>query len=85
MEQLDLDFINNPFSTNTGTMENNKPLLDYFDDRETVSTCRALNFSSSDSISTEVSTITDLTLNSGSYSASNLVDSTIGYQNTALK
>ena len=83
--RLALDCFNNPFSTDTGTLENNIPLLDEVDDGETVSTCRALHFSSSGSCSTEVSTISNMTLNSASSSAYTLVASTIGSQHTAEK
>ena len=82
-EQLALDLFNNPFSTDTGTPAKNIPPLDEVDEAETVSTCRALHFSSSASPTTEVSTISDITLNSASLLVYAAVASTIGSQHTA--
>ena len=85
MKRLALDCFNNILQLILGIRKENIPLLDEVDDGETVSTCRALHFSSSASLSTEVSTISELTLNSALSSASTLVASTIEYQHTALK
>ena len=46
LDQLNLDFFNNPFSTYTGTLENNTPPLDKLDEGETFSNCRELHFPS---------------------------------------
>ena len=56
-ERLALDCFNNTFSADTETPEKNIPPIDEVDDGETVYTCRALNFYSSTSISTEVRNI----------------------------
>ena len=85
LELLALDCSKNPFSTDTETLTNNISLLDEVDYVETFYTCIDLRFSSSASNSTQVSTFSELTLNSASFSASTLVASTIGYQNTAIK
>ena len=53
LEGLSIDCFNNKFSTDTGSLAKNTPLLDKVDDGETVSTWHALHFSSSDSCSTE--------------------------------
>ena len=76
-ELFALDCLNNPFSTDTGTPEKNIPPLYEVDDIATFYTCRALYFSSYYSFSTEVRTISDITLKSAPSSASNLVDSVI--------
>ena len=57
LEQLALYRFNNPFSTDTGTPENNIYLFDEVDDEETFSTCRALHFSSYVYLSTQFKTI----------------------------
>ena len=54
LERLSIDFFNNKFSTDTGSLAKNTTFLDKVDDGETVSTWHALHFSSSDSFSTEV-------------------------------
>ena len=59
------------------------PLLDEVYYGDTVSTFRALNFSSSDYSSTEGSTIYYLTLNNDSFTGSTLADSTIGSKNNS--
>ena len=84
-ERLAPDCFSNTFSTDTGTPENNIPLLDEVDDGEIVSTRRALRFYGSTSHYTEVINIPDITLNTASLSAYTLVDSTIGSQHTAEK
>ena len=66
LERLALYCFNNPFSTDTGTLENNIFFLDEVDDGEIVSTLRAINFSSFDYCSTYVRIISDITLNSAS-------------------
>ena len=66
LEQLAQYCFNNNFSPDRGTPENNTPPLDEADDGETVSTCRALNFSSFISPSASVRTISGTTLNSAS-------------------
>ena len=48
-ERLDLDCFNITFPTDTETLEKNIPLLDEFDDGDTVSTCCEHHFYSSDS------------------------------------
>ena len=58
---------------------------DEVNDGDTFSTCHDLHFYSFYYCSTEVSTISNITLNSDSSSAYTLVDSTIGYQHTAEK
>ena len=45
LERLALDCFNNIFSTDTGTLEKNIPLLDEVDDGEISPTCRGLHFS----------------------------------------
>ena len=66
LERLAQDCFNNKFSSDTGTPEKNIPPLYEVDDGDTVSTCRALQFSSCISPSAAVSTISDMTLNSAS-------------------
>ena len=68
-ELCDLIFFNClsiPFSYDTVTSENNIPLLDDVDDGEKVSTFRAIHFSSYSSCYTEVSIISEITINSAS-------------------
>ena len=65
-EQLAQDCFKNTFSPDIGTPAKNIPPLDEVDDGYTVSTFRALYFSSCISPSTSVSTISDMTLNSAS-------------------
>ena len=64
LEKLSLDCFNNPFLTDTWTPEKNIPPLDEVDEGDTVSTWISLNFSISVYLSTEFSTISDITLNS---------------------
>ena len=78
LERLALDFFNNNFTANTGAQAKNITLLEEVDDRETVCTYCSINLSSSDSLSTQGSTISDLFLNIVSSLASNLAASTIG-------
>ena len=52
LEQYYLDCFNNPFSTDTGTLSKNMPLLDEVDNGDSVSTFSSLNFSSCASSST---------------------------------
>ena len=85
MERLALDYFDNPFSTDTGTPENNIPPIDEADEGEIVSTCHILHFYSRDSPSAGVRTISNITINSDSALAYNLVTSTIGYQHNAEK
>ena len=66
LEQLAQDCFNNTFSPDIGTPENNIHPLDEVDNGDTVSTCRALNFSRCISPSVAVSTISGMTLNSAS-------------------
>ena len=66
LERLAQDYSNNPFSPDRGTPEKNIPPLDEFHDGDTVSTCRALHFSSCISPSEVVRTISTMTLNSAS-------------------
>ena len=77
-ERIAHDLFNNPFSTDRGTPAKKTPPLDEVDDGDTVSTCRAIHFSSCISLSTAVSTIYDMTLNSAS-------SISIGYQNITEK
>ena len=84
-ERLALDCFNNHFLTDTGGPENNIPLLDEVDDLETFSTYNALRFLSSASSYKDISSIFDLALNSALLPASDMVASTIKYQNAALK
>ena len=79
-KRLAQDCFNNTFLTDTGTPSKNIPHLDEVDGGEMVSTCHALNFSSSISPSIEVSTLSDITLNS-----TTLVTFNIGSQHTAEK
>ena len=65
-ERLAQDCFNNIFSPDRGTPANNTPPLDEVDDGDTVSTCRALHFSSCISPSAAVSTISDMNLNTAS-------------------
>ena len=66
-ERFVIDFFNNPFLTDTETLENNIPPLDEVNEVQTVSTCRALNFSSSIYPYATPRTISDITLNSHKY------------------
>ena len=84
MGQLDLDCSNNTFTTDTGTLAKNIPLLDDFDDGEEVPTFRSTNFSISISRSTQVSTISYLATNSF-FLDYTLEVSTLGLQNAAEK
>ena len=81
LERLAKYCFNNPFSSDSGTPENNIPPLDYVNDVDTVSTFRALNFSSFIYPSAAVCTISDMTLNS----ASSLLDLSILLKNKKLK
>ena len=65
-ERLAQDCFNNQFLPDRGTPSKNIPPLDEVDDRDTVSTCRALQFPSCISPSADVSTISDMTKNSAS-------------------
>ena len=66
-------------------MEKNIPPLDELDDVETVSTCQAIHFPGDDYRYTDVSTISDITINIASLPSSTLVDSKIGSQNNSEK
>ena len=66
LERLAQDCFNNRFSPDRVTPAKNIPTLDEVDDGDTVSTCRALQFSSCISPSAAVSTISDMILNSAS-------------------
>ena len=66
LERLAQDCFNNIFSPDRGTPANNIPPLDEVNDGDTVSTCRALHFSSCIYPSAAVSTISEMTLNSAS-------------------
>ena len=66
LEQLALDCFNNIFSTDTVTPEKNITPLDEVNEGEIVYNCCALHFSSYVSPSTEVSNISDTSLNSDS-------------------
>ena len=68
-ERLAQDCLNNNFSSDRRTPENNMPPLDEVDDEDTVYTCHSLQFSISVSFSAAVSTISDLTQNSASHLA----------------
>ena len=70
MEQLALNCFNNNFRTDTGTTENNIPLLDDVYDEDTVSTLLVVNFPSYDDFSAHVRTIYNLTINTDSSPAS---------------
>ena len=85
LERISLDWLNNPFTTETGTLSKITPLLDKINDRETFLTHREIIFSSSVSCSMQVSTISYFTTNSDSPSESTLAESTIGLQNTSGK
>ena len=63
-ERLAQDFFKNEFSPDRGNPSNNTPPLDEVDYGDTVSTRRAIKFSSCISPSAAVSTILDLTQNS---------------------
>ena len=65
-ERLAQDFFNNKLSSDRGTPEKNIPPLDEVDDGDTVSTCRALQFSICISPSAAVINIYDMTQNSAS-------------------
>ena len=84
-ERLTLVLFKNHFSIDTGILEKNTPPLDEVDEGYTFSTCCELNFSSSGYSSTDVSTISDITLNRSSSLAYTLVTSTIGSHHTAEK
>ena len=85
LERISLDWLNNPFTTETGTLSKITPLLDKINDREKFLTHREIIFSSSVSCSMQVSTISYFTTNSDSPSESTLAESTIGLQNTSGK
>ena len=61
------DFFKYKFSSDRGTPAKNIPPLDVVDDEDTVSTCRALQFSTCISPSADFSTISNLTQNSASH------------------
>ena len=84
-ERLALDFLNNHFSDYTGTPAKGITLLDELHYGETFSNFRSIHFSSSDSRSTEVRNIYDITLKSASSPAYTLVASTIGSQHISGK
>ena len=63
LERLAQYCFNNKFSTDRGNLSNNIPPLDEVDAGDTVSTCRALQFSSFISPSAAVSSISYMTLN----------------------
>ena len=65
-ERLAQYCFNDNFSPDRGTPQKNIPPLDDFDDGDTVSTFRALHFSSYISPSAAVGTISYMTLNSAS-------------------
>ena len=69
LERLSHDCFNNNFSYDRGIPEKNTPPLDEVDDKDKVSTCCALQFSTCISPSAAVSTISDLTQNSASHFA----------------
>ena len=73
-EQIAIDFFSNPFTTDTRTpyIYIYIPLLDEVNNGDTVSTCRSIHVSSTVYYSTHISTMSDLTLNSASSSASTL-------------
>ena len=66
LERISQDFFNNKLSSDIGTPANNIPPLDEVDDGDTLSNCRALQFSSCISPSAAVGTISDMTQNSAS-------------------
>ena len=68
-ERLAQHCFKNKFSCDRGTPEENIPPLDEVDDEDKVSTCRALQFSTSNSPSAAVSSISNLTQNSASHFA----------------
>ena len=68
-----------------GTPPPNIALIDEVDDGETGYILHVVCFPSSDSSSTQGSTVSNLTLNSASSLASTLADSTIGSQHTYEK
>ena len=65
-EQLAQDCFNNTFSPDRGNPSNKIYPLDEVDDGDTVTTCRAIQFSSCISPSAAVSTISNMTINSAS-------------------
>ena len=82
LERLALDCFNNTFSTDTRNTAKNIPLLRVQRWKE-IFWFSGTDFSSYFSRSTEVSTISDITLNSSSSSDYTLVASTIGSQHTS--
>ena len=61
-ERLAVDCFSNPFTTGTWTPANNIPSLDYIDNKVTVPTCSRLNYSSSSTHNSDISTILDITI-----------------------
>ena len=84
-KQLALDCFKNNFVTDTETTSKNKTPIDEDDDGNTVCTFRAHNFYSYDYCSTQFSNISDINVNSASYSAYTSVDYTIVYHNNSEK
>ena len=66
LERLAQYCFNNKLSSDRGTPAKNIPPLDEVDDEDTVSTCRALQFSSCIYPSSAASTISDMAQNSAS-------------------
>ena len=81
-EQLALYCFNNTFSTDTGTLAKNIPLLDKVVEGDTFSNFYAIHFSSYISSYTKFRNISDITINSASSISYNPVTSTIKFQHT---
>ena len=62
LERIAVGCFNNPFTTDTGTPEKNIPSLDDIDNEGTIPTCWILNYSSSSTRNSEISLISDITI-----------------------
>ena len=82
LEQLALDYFNNPFSTDTGTPANNMLPVDEADEVEKGSTFRALPFSRCISPSAAARASSKITINSASSISCTLLTSITGSQNS---
>ena len=64
-EKIAVDCFNNTLTRDTGMMENTIPYLDGIDNKVTLYTYRRLSYSSSSPWNSEISTISDITIDTG--------------------
>ena len=74
-EKIAVDCFNNNLTRDTGIMENTIPYLDGIDNKGTVYTCRRLNYSRSSPRNSEISTISDITIDTAPTTAIGHMDS----------